>query len=223
MRFWYVRHPFTWYKKHPNIIDLKKAFAERNAVFKAIRVFHKVVYYSHEPPKGIVGLFEVKSNGGWKSIRGTGRVWAYEISPLFLVNDGDKPRDFSPKREVGLSLRPRGTVVELKPDQYEKIQSFLLGMDEPTNHEGLVTLFSKVHTYLGFPRIKAIRTRYPDAIVIDADGKEKRIEFEFDSSSFSKEGHDPKECDVIVCWKDGWGFARPRRLELIELQPLYGK
>jgi hypothetical protein len=205
---------------------LRKSFAEKNAAFKAIRRSDKVIYYSHKTPdsplKGIVGLFEVKSNGDWKSIKGTGRVWAYEISSLFLANEGHKPREFSPKNDVGLSLKPMGTVVELKPEQYGKIKSFLLGMDEPTNHEGLVALFSKIHTYLGFPKIKKIGMHYPDAIAIDADGKEKRLEFEFDSSSFPKEGHNPKECDVIVCWKDGWGFARPKRLQLIELQPHYG-
>lgn len=95
-------------------------------------------------------------------------------------------------------------------------------MDEPTNHRGLEDLFSKVHNYIGFKEICEHRIRYPDAIATDLSGKEKRIEFEYDSDSFRKEGHDPKECDFIICWTDGLGIDRPKNLKLIELKPLYG-
>ena len=178
MQFWYVRHPFSFYEKRPDIIDLKKFFAEKNALFKSIKVSDKIIYYSHISPKGIVGLFEVKSNGDWKQIKGTGRVWAYEISPLFLANGGHKPVEFVAKKIVGKVdgkyLKPMGAVCKLKPEQYARIKAFLLGMEEPTNHTELETLFSKVHTYLGFQKIKKHQIHYPDAIAIDADGKEKK-------------------------------------------------
>jgi hypothetical protein len=226
MRFWFVRHPFEWYKKHPDMIDWRRHYAEKSKEWRAIRESDKVIYYSHETPKGIVGLFEVTSNCDETVIKGIGKSLYYRINPLFLPNGGQKPRVFSAKNDVGLSLKPMGTVFELKPEQYRKIKSFLLDMDEPMNHEGVVTLFSKIHTYLGYPRIKTIQTRYPDAVVIDSEGKEKRVEFEFDSDDFRKDmekgKHDPRDCDVIVCWKDGWGHTRPKKLEMIELQSLYG-
>jgi hypothetical protein len=44
-----------------------------------------------------------------------------------------------------------------------------------------------------------------------------RIEFEFESRNFLKHGHNPKGCDVIVCWIDNWP-ERPKNLQVIELR-----
>ena len=30
------------------------------------------------------------------------------------------------------------------------------------------------------------------------------IEFEYESSTFIRYGHDPEKCDLIVCWVDDW-------------------
>jgi hypothetical protein len=137
---------------------------------------------------------------------------------------------FSPKNDLGLSLKPMGTIFELKREQYRKIKSFLLGMNEPNNHEGVVALFSKAHRMLGYPFIKIIKQGFPDAVAEDCSGKEKNIEFEFDSADFLKDmekgKHDPNDCDVIVCWRERWGatrqYTRAKRLIVLELEPLYG-
>jgi len=224
-KFWYIRHGFCWYKKNPKIISWNKIYAEKNRDFRTIRKDDKVIYYSHEEPKGIVGLFRVASDyyelGVGKTISSR-----YDIAPLYLPFDGKWPLEFSPTKDVGLSLRPMGAIFELKKDQYRKIKSFLLGMNEPINHEGVVALFSKIHREIGYRLIEKIHQGYPDAIVLDSRGKEKRIEFEFDSADFLKDmemgKHDPEKCDVIVCWKDGWGATRPSRPKMVELQSLYG-
>ncbi len=41
------------------------------------------------------------------------------------------------------------------------------------------------------------------------------IEFEFRSSHFKLHNHDPKECDIIVCWEHDW---KDCPLEVIELK-----
>ena len=235
LKFWYVRQgEFDWYYKHPDIISWKKSSAEGRSgkTFRAIRKSDKVVYYVQNPPKGIIGIFDVKTDCAEKIITGKEPSLYYEISPLFVAN-GDlekrrgkalmvsqKPKPFVAKNVVGECLRPMGIVFELKPEQYRKIKADLLRMNEPTNHKELENLFIKVHTYFGFQKIEKHQIRYPDAFAIDFNGKEKRIEFEFDSYSFSHD--DWKKHDIIVCWKDGWGIARHKGLELIELQPLYG-
>ena len=227
-KFWYIRHPFDWYKENPNIIDCEENSANRD--WRTIRIEDKVIYFSHKEPKGIVGLFAVVSKCYPYSVEGTTYL-RYNIKPLYFPKGDEWPMPFSPKKDVGLSLKPMGAIFELKKDQYRRIKSFLLGMNEPTNHEGVVALFSKIHREIGFPFIRDIQQFFPDAIVEDSDGKEKRIEFEFDSADFlrdmQKGKHDPSKCDIIVCWKDSWGVTRlidrqTKRVKLVELRSLYG-
>lgn len=87
----------------------------------------------------------------------------------------------------------------------------------PLNESGVIFLFSKIHDKLGF-NIEAIQPSFPDA-----KGRRKGrkgwkdiwIEFEFKSSNFKTHNHDPKECDVIVCWEHDWQDCP---IEVIELR-----
>src|SRR3989344_572497 len=89
----------------------------------------------------------------------------------------------------------------------------------PLNENGVIFLFSKMHESLGI-FIEAIQPSYPDA---KARRKTHRgwedvwIEFEYRSSSFKAHGHDPKECDIIVCWEHDWKNCP---LEVIELKSI---
>ncbi len=89
----------------------------------------------------------------------------------------------------------------------------------PLNENGVIFLFSKMHESLGI-FIEAIQPSYPDA---KARRKTHRgwedvwIEFEYKSSSFKVHGHDPKECDIIVCWEHDW---KDCPLEVIELKKI---
>ncbi len=91
----------------------------------------------------------------------------------------------------------------------------------PLNENGVIFLFSKMHESLGI-FIEAIQPSYPDA---KARRKTHRgwedvwIEFEYRSSSFKAHGHDPKECDIIVCWEHDWKSCP---LEVIELKSIIG-
>jgi len=87
----------------------------------------------------------------------------------------------------------------------------------PLNENGVIFLFSKIHDKLGI-NIEAIQPSFPDA-----KGRRKGrkgwediwIEFEFKSSHFKVHNHDPKECDVIVCWEHDWQECP---IEVIELR-----
>lgn len=76
----------------------------------------------------------------------------------------------------------------------------------PLNENGVIFLFSKIHDKFGI-NIEAIQASFPDA-----KGRRKTskgwediwIEFEFKSSHFKTHNHDPKECDIIVCWEHDW-------------------
>lgn len=96
-----------------------------------------------------------------------------------------------------------------------KIGAPLSGTDllyEPIDEMGVVYLFSKYHRQLGFPYVKQIRGAFPDAEVLDHDGKVKMVEFELLSSHFAQHGHDSSKCDFIVCWEHDW-IDMPREVE----------
>lgn len=87
----------------------------------------------------------------------------------------------------------------------------------PLNENGVIFLFSKIHDKLGI-NIEAIQVSFPDAKGRRRTSKgweDVWIEFEFKSSQFKAHNHDPKECDIIVCWEHNWEDCP---LEVIELR-----
>mgnify|MGYP001618212905 CR=1 FL=1 len=89
----------------------------------------------------------------------------------------------------------------------------------PVNEQGVVFLFGRILEDLNM-YIEEVRTKYPDCIARRYTGKgwEKvYIEFEYLSSNFIQHEHDPKECDVIVCWEDDLEEKDKKKLEGIEI------
>lgn len=76
----------------------------------------------------------------------------------------------------------------------------------PLNESGVIFLFGKIQDTLGI-NIETIQASYPDA-----KGRRKTskgwediwIEFEYRSSQFKLHNHDPRDCDLIVCWEHDW-------------------
>jgi len=89
----------------------------------------------------------------------------------------------------------------------------------PINEQGVVYLFGMVSYELGFI-VEAIQPSFPDCEAkrcIDSKRnrwQRLRIEFEYLSSSFRQHGHDPKQCDLIVCWEHDWQGCPIEVLEL---------
>lgn len=86
---------------------------------------------------------------------------------------------------------------------------------EPQTHDEVVFLFSKLHTEIGFPYITQIQTTYPDIQALDNDRTLKRIEIETFASQFN---HDPKGCDVIVCWENDLEAVPEGWVDIIQLK-----
>ncbi|MBC7816766.1 MAG: hypothetical protein IAG10_07755, partial [Planctomycetaceae bacterium] len=90
----------------------------------------------------------------------------------------------------------------------------------PVNEQGVVYLFGMVSYELGF-LVEAVHIAFPDCEAKRCiNRKEKRwervrIEFEFQSRNFLAHGHDPKGCDLIVCWEHNW---RDCPIEVVELR-----
>lgn len=71
-------------------------------------------------------------------------------------------------------------------------------MFEPENEQGVVLVFGQ--RVLSSPwQVVSIGTAFPDAI-LERDGEQWRVEFEYLSSNFDAHGHDLRECDAVICW-----------------------
>jgi len=78
---------------------------------------------------------------------------------------------------------------------------------EPINEQGVILLFAALCHDLGF-MIEGIRSSFPDALLRRRNAKGTwnscRAEFEFKSSFFKLHKHDPRQCDLIICWEHDW-------------------
>jgi hypothetical protein len=90
---------------------------------------------------------------------------------------------------------------------------------EPVNEAGVVFLFGMVAHLLGFD-VEALQGAYPDGEakleVEPGRWQNVRFEFEYESRKFPQHRHDPKKCDVIVCWKHNWKGC-PQEIQVVEL------
>jgi len=85
----------------------------------------------------------------------------------------------------------------------------------PISHDEVMFLFSKLHEKIGFPYVTRIQKEYPDVEALDNDRAIKRIEIETYASQFN---HDPKGCDVIVCWENDLEDIPNNWPEIIQLK-----
>ena len=89
----------------------------------------------------------------------------------------------------------------------------------PVNEQGVVFLFGMICRELGYV-VEIVKPGFPDCEakrrVRGKTGmwQRVRIEFEYQSRSFRQHGHDPDQCDVIVCWEDNWPECPIEVLEL---------
>lgn len=89
----------------------------------------------------------------------------------------------------------------------------------PVNELGVVFLFGMICRELGYV-VEIVKPGFPDCEakrrVRGKTGmwQRVRIEFEYQSRNFHQHGHDPDQCDVIVCWEDNWPECPIEVLEL---------
>jgi len=89
----------------------------------------------------------------------------------------------------------------------------------PINENGVIFLFGKVIEDLNM-YIEEIKPGFPDCVGRRFTGKgweRVYIEFEHKSSNFKQHGHDPDECDLIVCWEHDWPDCPLEVMELREI------
>jgi hypothetical protein len=90
---------------------------------------------------------------------------------------------------------------------------------EPVNEMGVLVLFGMLCRQLGFV-VESVQAGFPDCYVkIEVEPGRWQyywIEFEYESISFRDHGHDPRKCDLIVCWRHNWKNCPPH-IQVLEL------
>ena len=110
-----------------------------------------------------------------------------------------------------------GSTAELNRLPYgESLNPFPMA-HAPTNETGVVFAFGMLAKELGFV-IQSMQTAFPDCEAlrwVNGWWERLRIEIEYQSFNFVKHRHDPKGCDLIVCWEHNWPECP---LEVLELR-----
>lgn len=75
----------------------------------------------------------------------------------------------------------------------------------PTNEAETIKLYRLAQARLGWS-IVHLQTACPDAIIAK-NGYKLRAEFEYKARNFKMHGHDPDDCDIIICWVNDYPDA----------------
>ena len=121
--------------------------------------------------------------------------------------------------------RPIGTFsVSEKPPETPKRTSLgdplthLPMMHAPTCENAVLFLFGAMANDLGF-KVRRMQAAFPDCLAVRRVGENQwedvKIEMELFSRNFAAHGHDPKGCNLIVCWEHNWPECP---LEVLELK-----
>jgi hypothetical protein len=134
-----------------------------------------------------------------------------------------QPETAAPIQAKGAARLPRRFLFKDRPVQGALIQQpgLIPGLlYEPTNEAGVLFAFAVTAHRLGF-EVESLRSGFPDCHarrqIVPGRWQSVRIEFEYESRAFLAHGHDPKGCDIIVCWRHNWKNCL-KEIEVIELR-----
>lgn len=175
--------------------------------------------------------------GGWiNTIKAAGELLNPDEEPELLqrIREYTAP-DLPPRRATATSAEDdEEEAASPQPDSPEQNHSLVpTGLSNlygdfinfrglqhaPVNEQGVVFLFGMICRELGYV-VEIVKPGFPDCEakrrVRGKTGmwQRVRIEFEYQSRNFRQHGHDPDQCDVIVCWEDNWPECPIEVLEL---------
>jgi hypothetical protein len=157
----------------------------------------------------------------WSSALAEFHKWALDNDPAFPYLDklpvdtlsGAAKTLFEPQQVAGEThvWGPKGG------RQFGELINFRGLLHAPVEEQGVVFLFGMIAHDLGYI-VETVTTGFPDCEakrrVREGRWEKVRIEFEYQSRTFSTHGHNPHGCDVIVCWEDNWPECPVEVLEL---------
>jgi hypothetical protein len=152
--------------------------------------------------------------GRWPNVLVALRRWVERNDPDFLFR-ADLPRADA-VADPRLHRAPPPSAAG-RARRYGAPLNFRGVLHEPVNELGVILLFGCLADELGFA-VEKIQAGFPDCEAKRRTGFEGwewvRIEFEFESRNFKTHNHDPRACDLIVCWTNNWPESPVEVLEL---------
>lgn len=198
-----------------NLLEaMYRAFIEEEGIVSLSR-FERICEFSAKPYR--------RRWGSWESALVYFKKWVESSHPDFpyvsqLPNS--TPANNLPQVPTEVSSKG-GTYWPTKGGRlYGPILNFRGLQHAPINEQGVVFLFGVVAFELGYV-VESVTVGFPDCEAkrrIDSRGRKwerVRIEFEYRSRNFIDHGHDPTQCELIVCWEHDWPDCP---LEVLELQ-----
>jgi hypothetical protein len=88
------------------------------------------------------------------------------------------------------------------------------------DEKAVIFLFGRVFRFLNFDDVTVGHEKAGDLDAWAWNERKMRdtiIEFEAMSRHFKRHKHDPKKCNLIVCWEDNWK-ERPSNIDVLELK-----
>lgn len=77
-------------------------------------------------------------------------------------------------------------------------------MEKPGNELGVLALFAQRCQRDGW-EIVSVQVGFPDLVIREGTtGKEYKAELEYNATNFKAHRHDPRKCDLIICWENDW-------------------
>lgn len=177
---------------------MRDALQEANGVV----VREQFARFSRHDPRTLI-----KRWGGWNNALAALRDWLERKEPAFV--------HLAALRQHCRGVKAPGPA--LSGTRCGDLLRFRALDHAPMTESAVIFLFGLVAEELGFI-LDAVGMPFPDAVGRRrmADGwRHVRIEFEYRSRNFREHGHDPKGCDLIVCWEDNWPESP---LEVLELR-----
>lgn len=198
-------------------VPMEKLFADWAAIVRKLKrlpsmnQYHLLSQYSPAPLMRRFGTWRQVPHGLKKfaETHGLAKKWKRELA---LIEPSAAPRR---NREHPAVFAPwplpdrlfYGTPLSSWPMAYA-----------PVNEIGVIFLFGALSWQLGFV-VHRLRAEFPDCEAMRRVSDDKcqlvNIEFELESRNFLKHRHDPRKCDLIVCWRHNWPECP---LEVIELK-----
>lgn len=195
--------------------EMERVFLGQNRICTSLK-FVKLSKYSITPYRGRFGKWEniLIEFRKWLENNKIDFKYINDLPSKSEKNTFKSENNINIKSSAGIDWQSKGGTT------YGSFLNFRGLLHAPLNEQGVVFLFGMICKELGI-MVESIRTGYPDCeakrcINKNQDKWEKvTIEFEFASSNFKGYGHNPKDCNIIVCWEHDWQECP---IEVIELK-----
>ncbi|HEY7405947.1 MAG TPA: hypothetical protein VIB39_20645 [Candidatus Angelobacter sp.] len=208
-----------------HMVEMETLFRDWADITRRLKKIPTGVEYEEQSQYSMKPLMQ--RFGSWRAIPAGLKLYAEERG---WTEEWQDVLELVQERENHPRVRGPATVVPLAgvtmmPDRpaYGPLMHPCPMLCAPTNEAGVFFLFAAMAEQLGFA-VLHVQTEFPDceALRVVAPNRQQRvrIEFEYESRNFLLHMHDPKGCDLIVCWEHNWQDCP---LEALELRKLFSK